>query len=625
MVRYLEFDEALRPEGGSEVVCQLPGPIKSVNKDPAGFYFHLFQLKQAGVISFKAHGKKKDKKDKKKKKDADLYGLLGLKNERWTATENQLKLAYRKVCLEHHPDKKLAGVTDDLEKARIEEYFKGIQEAYNTLSDPAKRREYDSVDEFDDSLPSECASEVFFKVFGPAFRRNARWSTKPKVPELGDETATWKDVEKFYDFWFSFKSWREFPHEDEEDVEGCEGRDHRRYVERFNSKLREKGKKDEVKRLKAFVEDAYRIDPRVVKKRDEEKFERERKKQEKFDARNAVHVEAERKKKEEEESKLATEEMAAKKRAEEKVVREAQKKATKKERQKLRMLCESDGVSRLISDDNCERLCGKLDLEALQALNESICVMGITREAQREILDHAVLDLDDKAGAEERAKERQKKALELTLKNASSVEHQKKLATMSEWNEDELRMLDKAVSKFPVGTPKRWEAVSAYIRTRTLEEVVLMVKERQGMAASRFNKSEDFKAGQKKRAEVTCQADLRQAAFTDVNVNLSGTAASVVHDMVTPEELKAMEGEAPATAPEAASNGTAEKKVTAGSGEWNEEQEQALVNAMKEFGKELTDRWDRVAEVVPGKSKVQCFKRFKELREVFRSKKEEEA
>ena len=32
-------------------------------------------------------------------------------------------------------------------------------------------------------------------------------------------------------------------------------------------------------------------------------------------------------------------------------------------------------------------------------------------------------------------------------------------------------------------------------------------------------------------------------------------------------------------------------------------------------------RWDRVSEVVPGKSKAQCFKRFKEMREAFRAKK----
>ena len=41
----------------------------------------------------------------------------------WTA-------AYRKACLESHPDKKLVGMEDEEERAKIEEYFKQIQEAY---------------------------------------------------------------------------------------------------------------------------------------------------------------------------------------------------------------------------------------------------------------------------------------------------------------------------------------------------------------------------------------------------------------------------------------------------------------------------------------------------------------
>jgi DnaJ family protein C protein 2 len=61
--------------------------------------------------------------------------------------------------------------------------------------------------------------------------------------------------------------------------------------------------------------------------------------------------------------------------------------------------------------------------------------------------------------------------------------------------------------------------------------------------------------------------------------------------------------------------------VVADSGEWNEEQELALVQALKQYGKELTDRWERIAAVVPGKSKAACFKRFKELKEVFKAKK----
>ena len=65
------------------------------------------------------------------------------------------------------------------------------------------------------------------QVFGPAFRRQSRWSVVTPVRELGDDKAAAKAVDDFYSFWFNFKSWREFPHPDEEDVEQAEGREHR--------------------------------------------------------------------------------------------------------------------------------------------------------------------------------------------------------------------------------------------------------------------------------------------------------------------------------------------------------------------------------------------------------------
>lgn len=74
-----------------------------------------------------------------------------------------------------------------------------------------------------------------------------------------------------------------------------------------------------------------------------------------------------------------------------------------------------------------------------------------------------------------------------------------------------------------------------------------------------------------------------------------------------------------AAAPEAE---RAEAAADEGSG-WSEVQSLALVKALKVFGKELgQERWVRISEAVPGKSKTECFKRFKELREGFRAKKE---
>lgn len=48
--------------------------------------------------------------------------------------------------------------------------------AYEILSDPVKRRAFNSIDPtFDNSVPSKSeAKENFFEVFSPVFERNAR-------------------------------------------------------------------------------------------------------------------------------------------------------------------------------------------------------------------------------------------------------------------------------------------------------------------------------------------------------------------------------------------------------------------------------------------------------------------
>jgi DnaJ-class molecular chaperone len=69
---------------------------------------------------------KKENKKKKKDKAQDPYKLLGLEDIRWMATASQIKKAYQKAALKHHPDKACAGVEDAAEKARIEEKFKYI-------------------------------------------------------------------------------------------------------------------------------------------------------------------------------------------------------------------------------------------------------------------------------------------------------------------------------------------------------------------------------------------------------------------------------------------------------------------------------------------------------------------
>lgn len=79
----------------------------------------------------------------KKSKRKDYYKLLGISKD---ATEQEIKKAYRKLAIIHHPDK-------NPDNPEAEHQFKEIQEAYETLSDPQKRARYDSGEDLID--PSE--------------------------------------------------------------------------------------------------------------------------------------------------------------------------------------------------------------------------------------------------------------------------------------------------------------------------------------------------------------------------------------------------------------------------------------------------------------------------------------
>src|SRR5262249_17505782 len=65
----------------------------------------------------------------------DYYKVLGVER---TATEAEIKSAYRKLARKHHPD-----VNPNNKDA--ERQFKEINEAYQVLSDPAKRKKYDEL------------------------------------------------------------------------------------------------------------------------------------------------------------------------------------------------------------------------------------------------------------------------------------------------------------------------------------------------------------------------------------------------------------------------------------------------------------------------------------------------
>ena len=67
--------------------------------------------------------------------DKDFYKVLGVKKD---ATADEIKKAYRTLARKHHPDK-------NPDNAAAEARFKEVSEAYDVLSDPKTRKEYDEA------------------------------------------------------------------------------------------------------------------------------------------------------------------------------------------------------------------------------------------------------------------------------------------------------------------------------------------------------------------------------------------------------------------------------------------------------------------------------------------------
>jgi DnaJ-class molecular chaperone len=73
--------------------------------------------------------------DMDKDKDKDYYKILGVDEK---STEDEIKKAYRRMSMLHHPDKN--GNTDE-----SKQMFQELNNAYATLSEPNKRRVYDMM------------------------------------------------------------------------------------------------------------------------------------------------------------------------------------------------------------------------------------------------------------------------------------------------------------------------------------------------------------------------------------------------------------------------------------------------------------------------------------------------
>ncbi|KAI8872222.1 EF-hand [Ramicandelaber brevisporus] len=312
-------------------------------------------------------------------RECDLYKLLGLTRLRYTATEEDIKRAHRRKALKYHPDKRAAA---NKGRSGDDKIFKCLQKAFETLMDPVKRRQYDSVDfglaALDRipeirSLDPARNGEDFIEYFGEIFKHESRFHNgKGAVPAIGTMESTKAEVESFYAFWYNFDSWRTFEHLDKEDVDGADNRDNKRHIEKKNRAERARLKNQDNTRLRELTDLAMKLDPRMAKFRDDEKRAREEKK---FGKQRAEKAAAEAAAKKAEEERLAAEQRAAEdkaKQADSKKNYEALKKKLRKEKKVIRDLFKDAGYCLPTGEFEAPSAAGiEKQLNALEQLLES--------------------------------------------------------------------------------------------------------------------------------------------------------------------------------------------------------------------------------------------------------------
>jgi DnaJ-class molecular chaperone len=86
---------------------------------------------------------------------ADYYEILGVDK---SASADAVKQAYLKLARERHPDR----FTDPAEREQADRFFKDLTAAYNTLSNPSTRRDYDaSLAQPQRTAPEDIAADAF--------------------------------------------------------------------------------------------------------------------------------------------------------------------------------------------------------------------------------------------------------------------------------------------------------------------------------------------------------------------------------------------------------------------------------------------------------------------------------
>lgn len=161
---------------------------------------------------------------------------------------------------------------------------------------------------------------------------------------------------------------------------------------------------------------------------------------------------------------------------------------------------------------------------------------------------------------------------------ATGANKPKPLVSGGLWTEDDLVELVRLVKKYPGGTTDRWEVI-AELMGRSVSEVTYMAAKM---------KDGGYKVGQ--GTESVAESIVQEAAKQKVKTKKVDAAAAEVD----------------------------------GNANWSQAQQAAFEQAIQKYPKSgSSDRWQKIAGSVPGKSREECMTRYKYLVELVKKQREE--
>ncbi|KAF9068088.1 DnaJ domain-containing protein [Rhodocollybia butyracea] len=122
----------------------------------------------------------------------DYYAILDIPK---TATQDEIRQAYKKESLRTHPDR-LVNAAPSVKK-RATENFQALADAYYVLSDPTRRREYDSLHSSRSSSERSqdpSSSSTFFSQFSGLFGGGAGPGAPNGQTQQPDAEGVFTDV-----------------------------------------------------------------------------------------------------------------------------------------------------------------------------------------------------------------------------------------------------------------------------------------------------------------------------------------------------------------------------------------------------------------------------------------------